>query len=162
VGSPGYTTPCKDPKPVEVQLIHGTADECALYKGGKRCGGCWERALEKLLPIAIPARSFPCDSVDDQAAFWRKVNGCSGVERETFKKGKARCVEYAQCSSKKSVSVCTIVDGGHTWPGGELGCDPKRRGCRAFADVTGPISRDLDANATMAKFFATWQLPAAR
>lgn len=44
-------------------------------------------------------------------------------------------------------------------PGGALGCDPRKRACRAFSDTTGPISRDLDANDTMAAFFARYALP---
>lgn len=153
VGSPGYVGGCKDPKPMPVQLIHGTADDCALYGGGAECGGCWERATRRWLGIPLPARHFACTSVADQAAFWRKVNGCSDRETVTHDKGAARCVEYADCTSKKPVSVCTVTGGGHTWPGGVRGCDEKLRACRAYAEVTGPISQDLDANRAMIEFF---------
>jgi polyhydroxybutyrate depolymerase len=159
VANPGYVSDCKNPRPVAVQIIHGTADGCAEFDGGTSCGGCWERAAEKWLGIPLPARSFPCTSVADQSAFWRKVNGCGDVARTTYEHGKARCAEYAECSSHESVSVCVIDGGGHTWPGGDLGCDPTKKACGSFQDVTGPISHDLDANDTMAAFFARVALP---
>jgi polyhydroxybutyrate depolymerase len=153
VAGPGYIAECKQPKPVAVQLIHGTADRCTLHAGGPRCGGCWEQAAEKVTGIPLPERHFPCTSVADQAAFWRKVNGCSERERVTSARGKAKCTEWSECTSGKSVSVCSIDGGGHTWPGGVRGCDEKERGCKAFAEVSGPISHDLDASATMTEFF---------
>ncbi|MBI4956324.1 MAG: hypothetical protein HY908_30180 [Myxococcales bacterium] len=152
VGGPGYTGACAAPRPVAVQLVHGTADPCALYGGGAACGGCWERA-SAALGVKLPERHFSCESVAEQAAFWRRVNGCGDEARPTHERGTARCVEYTACTSGKPVSVCTIEGGGHTWPGGVRGCDERSRLCRAFADATGPISADLDANATMAAFF---------
>ncbi len=154
VAGPGYTAQCKDPKPVAVQLIHGTADPCALYAGGKECGGCWEKAARKWLGIPLPDRHFACTGVADQAAFWRKVNGCSDRERVTHSKGQARCVEWSECTSGKAVSVCTIDGGGHTWPGAVRGCDETKSACKAFADVSGVISKDLDANEAMTEFFS--------
>ncbi len=157
VAGPGYA--CTNAKPVAVQLIHGTADPCALYAGGPTCGGCWERAVKKWIGLTLPARSFPCTSVHDQAEAWRKVDGCGAGTKVTYTHGAAKCEEYTDCSSKKSVSVCTIKGGGHTWPGGDLGCDLRKKGCRAYSDTTGPISHDLDANDTMAAFFARYALP---
>ncbi len=159
VANPGYVRQCANPRPVAVQIIHGTADPCARYGGGIACGGCWERAAEKWLGVPFPPRSFPCTSVRDQAEFWRKVDGCSEDARVTYDHGKARCVEYSTCTSGKTVAVCTIDGGGHTWPGGDLGCDPAKKACRAFSDVTGPINRDLDANDAMSTFFGRFALP---
>lgn len=157
VAGPGYA--CPHPKPVPVQLIHGTADHCAEFAGGKACGGCWERAVHKWIGIKLAARSFPCTSVHDQAESWRKVDGCSPHTKVTYKHGKATCREFTDCKSGKTVSVCAIKGGGHTWPGGVLGCDTRKRACRAFADITGPISRDLDANDIMTGFFSRFALP---
>jgi polyhydroxybutyrate depolymerase len=159
VANPGYIADCKNPRPVGVQIIHGTADGCARFDGGASCGGCWERAVEKWLGIPMPPREFPCNSVADQAAFWRRVNGCSDVAKSTYDHGKAHCSEYSECSSHRSVSVCIVDGGGHTWPGGELGCDESKAACRSFAEVTGAISRDMDANDVMTEFFTHYALP---
>lgn len=154
VGSPGYLAACDTDTAVAVQIIHGTDDRCALFDGGGACGGCWERALGRALGIPIPARTFACAAASDQVAFWREVNGCSERARVTHDQGKARCVEYDDCASGKPVSFCRVDGGGHTWPGSARSCDPARRGCQAFGEVTGAISRDLDANDAMAAFFA--------
>ena len=155
VGSPGYASYCREPRPLAVQIIHGTADGCALYQGGQECGGCWERAAAKWTRLPVPKRSFPCASVADEAAFWLEVNGCSDATVVTYERGAARCVEHRDCKSGKPVSVCTVEGGGHTWPGAVRGCDESKPFCKAFAEITGSISSDLDANEAMTAFFLT-------
>jgi poly(3-hydroxybutyrate) depolymerase len=97
--------------------------------------------------------------VHDQAELWRNLDGCSGRTKVTYTRGAASCEEYTDCASERSVGVCVIKGGGHTWPGGVLGCDTRKKACRSFADITGPISHDLDANDAMAGFFARYALP---
>ena len=47
-----------------------------------------------------------------------KRNGCTGQPVETFRKSDAHCATYATCQDRATVTLCTIDNGGHTWPGG--------------------------------------------
>ena len=56
--------------------IHGTADPCAPYQGGKECGGCYS----KMLGISLPHDRWPCRPVRDVLHDAAVTNGCSGTE----------------------------------------------------------------------------------
>jgi polyhydroxybutyrate depolymerase len=56
--------------------------------------------------------------VPDAFAGWAARDGCVGAPVETFAHGDATCRTYDDCDGGAEVTLCTIDDGGHTWPGG--------------------------------------------
>ncbi|MCB9762570.1 MAG: polyhydroxybutyrate depolymerase [Alphaproteobacteria bacterium] len=160
IASPGPPPSCAADTPVAVQIIHGTDDPCALYDGGDECGGCWSRVIEQVTGREVEDTDlFPCASVPDQVALWRVANGCTEESAVTYQQGAATCVQYSDCASGRPVSLCSIEGGGHSWPGTDLACDPETEWCTAYADVTGSISQDLDANEIMWAFFSENPMP---
>jgi polyhydroxybutyrate depolymerase len=154
IAGPGVPPECGPSRPVPVLFIHGTDDRCALYEGGERCGGCWQQALETA--FGVPDRGegrFACEGVEQQVDFWRSVNGCGTGSSPGYRHGAATCRESSGCPSAP-VEMCTIEGGGHTWPGTRYTCDPESELCRAFMEVSGEISQDLDANRYMWRFFS--------
>lgn len=153
VSGPGYTEGCQPERPIPVQLIHGTADRCARYEGGDACGACFQEVLREGLGLDVEDVRFPCQSVTDQAAHYRRVNGCTESGAVVYENGAASCVAYAECTSGQPVEVCTITGAGHVWPGRAFTCNPERRMCRARMNAVGPATKDLDANREIARFF---------
>jgi polyhydroxybutyrate depolymerase len=92
----GITT-CNPSRPVPVIEFHGMEDPIVPYDGD-------------------PAIGYP--SVADTIAGWVQRDGCQGMPMTTYDNGDATCVTYSQCSAGAEVTLCTISDGGHTWPGG--------------------------------------------
>jgi len=142
-----------------VQLIHGTADRCALYEGGPACGGCFQRVLRDGLGLDVEEARFPCEAVTDQAAHYRRVNGCTGEPRVSYERGAARCIAWEQCRSGQPVELCTVEGSGHVWPGRAIDCNRERRACRAYVDAVGPETTDLDANVQIPRFLRAHALP---
>jgi polyhydroxybutyrate depolymerase len=90
---------CQPTRPVSVLSFNGTKDGLVPY-GGNGLG-------------------YP--SVADTMKHWATKNGCSTTPRETWKKEDVTCVTYDGCKSGSEVSLCTVQEGGHTWPGGPPG-----------------------------------------
>jgi polyhydroxybutyrate depolymerase len=82
---------------VPVLYFHGTGDTVVPYAGDTQYG--WPSAT---------------------ATFegWAKRDGCTGASKETFRKDDVHCDTYDTCAQGSVVTLCTIDDGGHTWPGG--------------------------------------------
>lgn len=159
VAGPGMVKNCQPERAVPVLIIHGTDDQCARYQGGKQCGGCWQRAIAKATRLPDLGRGrFACMSVPEQAQKWQRINQCGDGEKVTYKKGNAECKTAAGCGMEPVVT-CTIYGGGHTWPGAPgPKCDKDTKFCRAYIDVTGAISHDLNANEYMWDFFKRFSL----
>ncbi len=118
------TVPCEPGRPVGVVAFHGTTDELVPYANG----------------VA---------AVDE----WVKRNGCVGEAVETYSKGDSRCVTHEQCAGGVEVELCTVEDGGHTWPdGADFPAVP------GIPDL-GKTTRDLSANDEMWSFFDRHRLP---
>lgn len=115
---------CAPARAVPVMHFHGTADNLVPYPGG-----------------------FGMVSVEDSMKAWAKRNGCAATTKPTYTKGDARCVTYDGCPVGGDVTLCTIADGGHTWPGG------------APVPYLGKTSQDLDATDAMWTFFEAHPLP---
>jgi polyhydroxybutyrate depolymerase len=88
---------CKPARPVPVMHFHGTADALVPWNGS-------------------PSLGFP--SVPDTFAGWAMRDGCTGMPVETYRKSDSHCATYANCAGGSTVTLCTVDNGGHTWPGG--------------------------------------------
>jgi polyhydroxybutyrate depolymerase len=117
---------CQPGRAVPVMHFHGTADPLVLYNGGGFTGFI---------------------SVKDSIARWREIDGCTDVTTVTFEKGDSQCVTSEQCKDGSEVTLCTVTDGGHTWPGGE----PLAGG--------GKTTMDLDATNALLDFFEAHPMP---
>jgi polyhydroxybutyrate depolymerase len=92
---------CSPPRPVSVMHFHGTADPLVPYTG-------W-------FP-AIPLQAFP--AIPDMIAGWAARDGCDPTPIEFFRKDDTHCSRWPRCSGGADVELCTVDNGGHTWPGG--------------------------------------------
>ncbi len=90
-------TPCSPSRPVPVIHFHGTADTLVPYNGNTAQGF-----------IAVP---------DDFAA-WGMRDGCTDMPSQTYSMGDVTCNSYLHCNGGAQVTLCTVQNGGHTWPGG--------------------------------------------
>ena len=88
---------CTPSRPMPIIHFHGTADSLVPYNGNA-------------------AMSFP--SVPDTFAAWGARDQCTGMPTETFRMGDAHCSSYLSCAGGAQVTLCTVDNGGHTWPGG--------------------------------------------
>jgi len=119
--------PCTPTRPVAVMHFHGTADTTIPYDGGT-------------IPLGRPYPSAP-----DTVARWIERNGCTGPLLETYRVGDSSCSTQSGCTSP--VTLCTIQNGGHTWPGGLM------------PPEYGYTTKDLDATRQMWRFFETHPRP---
>lgn len=116
---------CKPTRPISVFSFNGTADTLVPY-GGNGVG-------------------YP--SVADTMKLWATIDGCSTTPRETSKKGDVTCVTYDGCKAGNEVSLCTVQDGGHAWPGG------------MSIPLLGKTTQAISATDMMWDFFAKHPMP---
>lgn len=149
-----FTAQCQPERPVPVMMIHGTEDACVPIEGGEMCGGCFSAALEENLDDPPDVQDdFACDALPEAAGFWAAHNACSGPSTETQVFEDVACVRQDGCADGSEVMRCVVQGGGHTWPGGNYNCNPRRDYCAASIKVVGSISA-WDANAAMLDFFS--------
>jgi polyhydroxybutyrate depolymerase len=117
---------CLPARPVPIFQFHGTADGLVAYNGN-------------------PGLGFP--SVPQTMAAWAARNGCGKTARETVKKGDVTCLTYDGCKAGAEVSLCTVMNGGHTWPGGTP------------VPTLGYTTMDIVATDAMWDFFVKHPLP---
>jgi polyhydroxybutyrate depolymerase len=96
---------CEPKQPVSVVILHGTADLYVRYKGGTPL---------RMVDALNPRVDRP---VSEAVAFWVKRNRC-GESPATEKKGKVVVESYRGCTTGTAVTLYTLQDEGHTWPGG--------------------------------------------
>jgi polyhydroxybutyrate depolymerase len=149
---------CIPKSPVAIFHFHGTQDKCAFYNGGT-CGGCFADYLNKLgIPADRTASLWECRSVQEYIDDWREINGCLSPGEIAYQKGSATCISYGECRNDVEVTLCTLQESGHTWPGGNYGnkiCEraPSSFACREWVKGVGEINRDLSANDMLWEFF---------
>jgi polyhydroxybutyrate depolymerase len=127
VAGADMTYECASTEAVSVLKINGTADTLVPYEGGKPPGYG-----------AFPAISFT--AVTDSISKWTARNACTG-EVEVVVTGDVTCERWNDCRGGTNVELCTIIDGGHTWPAG------------TFPAILGKTNQDMDATAYILKFF---------
>jgi polyhydroxybutyrate depolymerase len=129
---------CNPSRPVPILDFHGTADPIVPYKGGTPVSPV---DLGSAVPITFR-------SVADSMSIWRTKEGCSGTPDTIYAQGDATC-QRSTCSAGSEVVLCTIDQGGHTWPGG-------------VPIPLGKTSIDISATETMVEFFEAHPMPVAR
>lgn len=129
VAGPLGMSDCHPTRPVSILHFHGTADKCAPINGGAG---------------ALPGSGVFL-SASDSVSFWIEQDSCRGELNVTYKNGNATCRSYKTCAGRTEVAACTIVGGGHAWPGGNS--YPSAFLCG------GKRTKDISANEEMWKFF---------
>lgn len=142
VGGGTVLESCNPKQPVSILHFHGTADPGWPYLGGP---GCFTKDIFL--------------SVADVVKAWREREHCANEPRRTLTRGKSHCDTYS-CASGTEVALCTIQDGGHTWPGRQAYAFPTEQILKWDADCAlglgrgvGAISADISALDEMWEFF---------
>jgi polyhydroxybutyrate depolymerase len=97
---------CNPSQPVSVIIIHGTADMHVLYDGGQG---------PKQYDMRHPRVDKPVSHAVD---FWTRHNNCPPSPQHS-ESGNIRKEVYGTCSAGTGVTVFTVKDGTHAWPGGK-------------------------------------------
>lgn len=117
---------CTPSRPMPVIHFHGTADTLVPYNGN-------------------PAEGFI--AVPDDFANWGARDACTDTPSSTFSNGDSACSSYLHCGGGAQVTLCTVQNGGHTWPGG------------LPVPSLGYTTTDLSATDAMWSFFLAHPLP---
>lgn len=139
---------CHPKRAVPVMDIHGTADPCARFDGGEKCGGCFSSAFGGLFKGKND--QWPCKSVRHVLREHAAINGCEPVTDVTLQKGAVTCEKF-QCPQNAGVALCAIEGAGHVWAGqhdrGPAVCaqEPEKKICTRYSEIVGPAYRDMDA-----------------
>lgn len=125
-----------------VMLFHGTKDKHVPYYGGALNGKNGGNGKD--------GYSF---SADSSFYLWAKRDSCKGSYTEEHLPDKIKtdnCTvikkNYTDCKGETNVILYTIVDGGHSWPGG--------RSTRATQFLLGNTNEDINAGIETWKKFA--------
>ncbi|MFZ0820952.1 MAG: hypothetical protein WAM91_12845 [Candidatus Acidiferrales bacterium] len=92
-------------RPVALLMIEGTADPVMPYKGH--------------------AQPLPTLSAEDTMKSWSKMDGCSGKSQQSKLAAPVqgdldtRVDSFSDCQQGTEVTLYSIQEGGHFWPGGE-------------------------------------------
>ncbi len=125
---------CPSPHPMPVIFFHGTADKFVPFDGG---------------PIAPQFGNRGSAISNAQAvAIWQKRNGCGAAQKTQppVKDDPMQVtVETYSCPPGRGLENVIVQDGGHTWPGAHQGW--------LVTKILGPVTDNIDANATMWTFF---------
>ncbi len=150
-------SPCSPSRPVPILAVHGTGDTIVPFNGG----------LDGIVHLLeFPPVSYSID-------LWKDLDACPNSplpdgasevpmpDESTFdggpnpslfagstlvsQKGDAACHTWSGCKDGSEVELCTIVDGGHSWPGGPA--------------LVGKSSVDIDATNTIIDFFEKHPMP---
>ena len=126
------TSSCAPARPLPVLQIHGTADPCWPYQGGK--AACAQRdGMSKI-------------SVEASMRVWAAINGCKSEDAAQAMASEPRVrterIRWAGC--RADTELIRTVGGGHVWPGGWA----------YFGEgVIGPMVRGWSANRVILDFF---------
>jgi polyhydroxybutyrate depolymerase len=98
----------------------------------------------RLPPFLLSA--YP--TVEETTNYWRAKDSCSDAFRSVYARGTVACNSWNACSDGAEVQICTVTNGGHTWPSSAWTATP------AVSLLLGFTSFDLDANEYIASFLA--------
>ena len=133
------TSVCTPSRPLPVLQIHGTADPCWRYEGGK--AACAQR--DDTAKIAV----------DESMRIWAAIDGCGPAgQPEPFASEdgiETLRVRWAGCRDGAEVVLLRMEGGGHVWPGGWAYF---REG------IIGPMVAGWSANRAILDFFRRHRL----
>jgi polyhydroxybutyrate depolymerase len=131
---------CSPSRPVPAMAFHGTADPLVDYEGGDMRGWLlrWAAGLTDAPTYFLGAEEW--------VAIWAEGNGCDPTPGVIPPQGDVRGVRYTGCEQDAEVTLYTIEDGGHTWPGGMP------------IPAVGKTSRDIDATEELWRFYQSYTL----
>lgn len=127
-------------RPVALLMIDGTADPVMPYKGR--------------------SQPSPALSAEDTMKTWSKMDGCNGKPQQTKLSSQdksnleTRVDDYSDCQQGTEVSLYSIQEGGHFWPGGEQPYVPANR--------VGKTNASFNADDVIWKFFAAHPIPSSK
>lgn len=127
---------CTDQRAVPMIAFHGTADRLTPYRGGSS----W---------VAPRAAHNPFPDIPTFAANWARRNRCAPTPVDSEVAPDVIRRSYAHCTDHADVVLYTVVEGGHTWPGGE----PLPEW------LAGSTSHSIHASSLMWEFFREHPLP---
>jgi polyhydroxybutyrate depolymerase len=88
---------CTPKRAVSIMDFHGMSDTTVPYNGD-------------------PSSGWP--SVPDTIAAWAQRDSCTDTTpTQTYNNGDVTCATYSHCAAGAEVTLCTVSDGGHAWPG---------------------------------------------
>jgi polyhydroxybutyrate depolymerase len=122
---------CLDRRAVPMIAFHGTADHAVPYHGGKS----W-----------VAPNVFP--DIPAWTEKWAERNRCAPNPVDSAVAADVIRREYTGCADGAAVVLYTVLEGGHTWPGG--GPLPEW--------FVGTTSNSIDATSLMWAFFRKQQL----
>lgn len=126
---------CDPARPISVIAFHGVKDPIVPYDGNRE--------------IVFPA-------VETWVADWAARDQCDAApETIAGTVGAVTGTRYTGCAADAEVDFYSIADGGHTWPGGDMGRLP------LIETLLGKTSYDINASETMWAFFAAHPMPAS-
>ena len=118
---------CPDSRPAPMIAFHGTADRFTPYNGAR---------------VWLAPEPFP--SIPEWTAAWARRNHCGTNPMDAVVAPDVIRAEYTNCADGAAVVLYTILEGGHTWPGGK----PMPEW------LVGRTSRGVDATRQMWTFFS--------
>lgn len=129
---------CAPPRPVPVLQIHGTADPCWRYEGGK--AACAQRDDTAKI------------SVEESMRRWAAINGCAaaGAARPLGSEPRVNTVQLAWTGCQADTVLIRMEGGGHVWPGGWAYFRER---------VIGPMVGGWSANRVILDFFRRQTMP---
>lgn len=130
----GVLETCTEAAPIPTLVIHGTDDPIIPYEGGATFAG--------------PGNTVNFPSAEDTLRFWATRNGCAeGLGEAVVAEADADFpIETiaADCAGAAAPAVLyRVVNGGHTWPGGNN---------RYPKFITGPTAEGFDASTVIWEF----------
>jgi polyhydroxybutyrate depolymerase len=128
---------CAPSKPVPALFFNGRDDEFIPFGGGRVA----EHKTRRDLGVVR--------SVDETLEIFRKIDGCSGVDktetRDKFEKDQTKAIVTDYACSKARLRQVVVEGGGHTWPGARAGL---------IADmILGRTTPEIDATKEIWDFF---------
>jgi len=129
-----YLFPLEDCQPqrhVPAIFFHGKEDQIVPYDGGPS-----ERF------------SLPFPEIPEFVHSYAKKNGCNSTPTTVMDTSNVNGIRYSGCDEYADVIFYTIIDGGHTWPGG----------MPLPEWITGKTTQEIDATKLMWDFFREFSI----
>lgn len=137
---------CRPSQSTPVIMFNGTGDPLMVYNGGQSTSRLAKRAPQGDSIVSTP----------ETAAFWARVNKCSGTPRSENLPDRVRgddttitVISYS--CPRDAVILYRINNGGHTIPGGDTNGPIAKR-------LVGNTSQEIDALARAVTFFKRYGL----